>query len=247
MAKKGLLAWLMVAIVLFGVLGIAAYRFIEEVGQQASNIDGQAKELVNLPSEQTASEAEVLYVANSQVSGSFNHPLFPSHQSSPSNGEDVVIQAGDVSWDGQAYSVRVQLNNQSGFDVGSVWVSLLVSDGQTSRPLVRQIELDKALLRFESQILELDIDWQEGKAEKISVIAQVVSVSDAGNEPTDYPQISPAVSLKQRFETQNTLNLEEVNPHLQNEWQERTPPKDYDDEVELEPEWEEKPKGDKES
>lgn len=198
--------WLCVA-ALFGGLGYASYRFIEQLGESAGNIQTQVeppKPLGNISLE---------------ASAPVGPPAASDTGQSVSNGQDLVIQAGEFAYRNGLPQVYVLLSNQGSFTATSVYISLsLYLDGQ-KQPVAQvvgvPVAFEQPLAAGGTLVVSVPVGggaWTASavqQAQSRRLYAQVVSVSDGDRSNVDYPQTSVAVLLPQ---TGNDWGMPEIPP-----------------------------------
>lgn len=202
------------ALILFGGMTYLGYRFIQDVGHSADRIESK----VGQPGAgNMAVNSETLSAghADAAIAASFN-PL----QSIPdgvSNGQDVVIGAGELVYRGGKPFIRTKLLNQGGFTATSVFVSFALYLDNSETPVAKvvglAVPLETPLAVGGETVVNIPIGdelWRSetvARAAKRRVLAQVIGVSDGDRDNADYPQLSSGVFLSQ---TQNNWTQPET-------------------------------------
>lgn len=193
--------WL-TAVILFSGVAYLGYRFIQDVGVRAEQINDNK---VANPS---------VYVSNenlsqtSDVGVAWTENDLSAKASANSNGEDVLIQAGDFSYVKSRPVIHLKIRNQAAFTTNQVFIqlNLWLNDAQKAvgEAVIIPVALKEPLLSGQEQVVELLVNHEKWfddvarQAQKRRVVAQVVGVSDANMQGMDYPQTSKAVLLAQK-------------------------------------------------
>lgn len=202
------------AIILFGGTGYLGYRFIQDVGRSAEQIESQVEPPV---SGSVAINSETLSAGRDGTAAS--NPFNPQ-QSVPdgiSNGQDVVIGAGELVYRNGRPLIRAKLLNQGGFTASGVFVSFALYLDKSEEPAAKVIglavPLETPLAAGAETVVNIPIGdelWRTPtieRAGKRRVLAQIVGVSDGDRGNVDYPQLSRGVFLSQ---TQNNWTQPET-------------------------------------
>lgn len=200
MLKKSKIIGLGIIVIILLTMSRIAYHFIQGVSIQAEQIDAQAASHVN--THLIASEIGILSVEKQPISGSLTSPFFPENKTtSMSNGEDVLIHAADIAWNGQHHFITAQLHNPSSFDIEHIWLNVYIGEAKTRSHFIQKIKLTEILMAGQQQTIHFPLpkNWviQQGHTMHI----QVASVSTAGKNSIEYPQISQPVNLSNRIDT----------------------------------------------
>lgn len=202
------------AIILFGGTGYLGYRFIQDVSRSADQIESQVKPPAsgNVPlNNETLSAGQ----DGGAASAMFNPQQTVSD--GVSNGQDVVIGAGELVYRNGRPLVRAKLLNQGGFAVSSVFVSFALYLDENKEPAAKVIgmpvSLDVPLAVGGETVVNIPIGdelWRTPTVERAAkrrVLAQIIGVSDSERDNADYPQLSRGVFLSQ---TQNNWTQPEA-------------------------------------
>lgn len=190
-----------IAVILFSGVAYLGYRFIQDVGISVAQITDEPA--INAPLNITDENL-------SQASDTAHH--WTENASSVeisvnSNGEDVLIQAGDFAYAKSRPIIHLKIHNQAAFATNQVFIRLSLWLDQAKKAVgeavIVPVALKAPLLSGQSQTIELTVDDEKWLNEAVRqakvrrVMAQVVGVSDANTSGMDYPQTSKAVVLSQ--------------------------------------------------
>lgn len=194
------------ALILFAGAGYLGYRFIQDVGRSAEQIESRVGPPVSGDTE--VNSATLSANSGSETfSGSFNTTSAPD---GVNNGKDVVIGAGELVYRDGRPTVRAKLVNQGGFTVTAVFLNLSLyldkSEEAAAKVVALPVPLAAPLAVGGETVVNIpvaDEAWRTPTVERAAarrVLAQVVGVADGDRDNADYPQLSAAVVLSQ---TQN--------------------------------------------
>ena len=206
MKKK--IFWVFVVMILVGMTGFA-YRFIQQASQSAAGIHS------NVPTQAPLPEPASGLYPDTSLFNTFSSMPYDNHFASPSTGKDVLISAGEFSYDNGKPSIRLAIKNQSSFVVSSVYVSVALYLNNSNAPVATQIgipiAIENGLMREDETVINVPVEgvsWHSAdvlNAQKRRMMAQIVAVGDTSNGSTDYPQTTSAVWL-------HTLNQQVAEP-----------------------------------
>ncbi|ULJ61317.1 hypothetical protein [Wielerella bovis] len=178
-----------------------AYNFIQKAGESAANIHS------NIPLKEPLNDNAPLRPSDESTSHVASFPLAAIFDSSPTNGNDIAIQAGDFAYIHGEPHIQLAIQNQSSFTASSVYISLSLYLDDNSKPTTQLIgvpvTLEGGLASGGETIIHVPAEgvaWRSpevAQAQKRRILAQIVAVGDTSNGSTDYPQISEGVMLTQ--------------------------------------------------
>lgn len=198
------LAVALTAAILLGGMAYLGYRLIQDVHHNTENM---AQHTVSTSSNtHNSSTLAAEQQINMAVSAASLTVLVQAEQG-VSNGQDLLIKAGEFAYRNGEPHIRLSLLNQGNFAAGGVFVGFkLYLDGgnEPVAPMtVVEAQFAENLLSGSNTLAHFvitDPRWQSKAvraAKSRRVVAQIVAVGDSERGGADYPQMSAGVLLRQ--------------------------------------------------